>query len=163
MGHEGHLDPAAFLDGENLTVGDNFGFATEVLDGCARCPVGLHAGAVEVLDGHVPVDDGVPHQLGFDVDDDLVDVIGLRHGSSLEFRLEPGHCPNLGLRVFADPPVVDQPDRNRVQVVELAPPVLAGGYELGLLEHSQVAHHPEAGHVRQVSCQFTESLAVIFE
>lgn len=51
------------------------------------------------------------------------------------------------LGVFGDPPVVDEPDGHGVQVVELLAAHLLCDDEAGLLEHAQMLHDAEAGHL----------------
>jgi hypothetical protein len=52
----------------------------------------------------------------------------------------------VALPVLVDPPVVDQPDRHRVQEVQLLPARTARRHEPRVLQHAQVLHHAEAGH-----------------
>jgi hypothetical protein len=53
----------------------------------------------------------------------------------------------LALGVLVDPAVVDQPDRDRVEEVELLPAGPASDDEPGLFQQAQVLHDPEARHV----------------
>ena len=48
--------------------------------------------------------------------------------------------------VTARPPVVNEPERDRVQEVQLLPAQLARGDEPGPLEHAEVLRDPEARH-----------------
>ena len=64
--------------------------------------------------------------------------------------------------VLVDPPVVDQPDRHRVQVVELLPALPARDDETGVLEDAQVLHHAEAGHL-ELGLELRERAAVALE
>src|SRR5690606_41200877 len=65
----------------------------------------------------------------------------------------------MTLAVLVDPPVVDRLDGNRVQVVELLAPHLPGHDQPGLLEHLEMLHHPETGHL-QARFQLGERPAV---
>ena len=51
---------------------------------------------------------------------------------------------------------------DRVQVMELLPPLPARGDETGLLEDSQMLHDPEAGHL-QLGLELRERAAVTRE
>jgi hypothetical protein len=66
------------------------------------------------------------------------------------------------LRVLVDPPVVNQPDRDGVQEVQLLPPRSARDDEPGVLEQPQVLHDPEAGHL-QLGRELRERAAVTLE
>jgi hypothetical protein len=57
---------------------------------------------------------------------------------------------------------VDEPDRDRVEEVELLPALLAGDDEPRLLQHLQVLHDPEAGH-RELGLQLGQRAAVTRE
>ena len=54
-------------------------------------------------------------------------------------------------------------DGNRVQVVELQPAFAPRRYEVSLLEHAKVFHHPEPGHRRQAVGELGERLAITLE
>ena len=58
---------------------------------------------------------------------------------------------------------MDEPDRHRVQVVQLQPAVTPGGDETGLLQEAQVLHDPEASHRRQALGELGERLAITLE
>jgi hypothetical protein len=53
------------------------------------------------------------------------------------------------LRVLVDPPVVDQPNRHRVQEVPLLPARAPGDDEPRLFEQAQVLHDAEARHFQR--------------
>src|SRR5262249_45591097 len=72
---------------------------------------------------------------------------------------ERGHD---ALRVLVDPPVVDLPDRHRVQEVVLLPARAAGDDEPGVLEHPQGLHDAEARHL-QLRLELRERAAVALE
>ncbi len=91
-----------------------------------------------------------------------VDVVERVH-RSLQLRLEGGHGADDRLGELADPAVVDQTDRHRVEVVALLAADLDGRHEIRLLQHAQVLHDPEARHVRQVLAQLPERLAIALE
>ena len=57
---------------------------------------------------------------------------------------------------------MDEPDRDRVEEVELLPAPPPGDDEAGLLELLQVLHHPEAGH-REALLERAQRLAVLPE
>src|SRR6478672_9967995 len=62
--------------------------------------------------------------------------------------LEVDERRDSALGVLVDPAVVDQPDRHRVEVVELLPAPAARDDEARLLEHLEVLHDPEARHLQ---------------
>ena len=72
----------------------------------------------------------------------------LVHRALLEFALEPAQAGGPGLGVLAHPSVMDEPDRDRVEEVELLASAPARGHEPCLLEHLEVLHHAEARHRR---------------
>ena len=74
--------------------------------------------------------------------------------------LDIRHRRHEGLGIAADPSVRDEADRQGVEEVELVSAVAAGGNEMRILEHSQVLHDAEAGHLRQHRLQLAERLAV---
>jgi hypothetical protein len=82
-----------------------------------------------------------------------------RHRVLLEVALEPGERCGPRLGVLAHPTVVDEPDRDRVEEVQLLAAALARGHEPRLLQHPQVLHHAEAGH-RHPLLQRAEGLPV---
>jgi hypothetical protein len=57
---------------------------------------------------------------------------------------------------------VDEPDRDRVQEVQLLAPAPPGHDQAGLLELPQVLHHPEAGH-GEAPLERGQRLAVLAE
>ena len=71
---------------------------------------------------------------------------------------------NLGARlsVLAHPAVVDEPDRDGVQVVELLAATPLGGHQARFLELLQVLHHAEARH-REPLRQCAQRLPVLAE
>ena len=109
----------------------------------ARRPVGLDSRAEPVLRPDRRAGDRLPQALGRGADVDLEDLLHLILQLVLQAD-EPG-SPRLG--VLADPPVVDQADRDRVEVVQLlaAPPPAHD--EPGVLEDLQVLRHGDARHV----------------
>ena len=129
-----------------------------------RLECGLDTSPVVVLHRDVAVDDGVPGCLRCAANVDLIHVSWRHAGPSfLEAGLEDCHRADEWLGVFADPPVMDQADRDRVQVVELVATFTTGGDELGSLEHVEVIHHAEARHVGQDLAQFSQGAAVAIE
>ena len=68
----------------------------------------------------------------------------------------------MALRVLVDPAVVDQPDRDRVEEVQLLPARAARDDEPPFLEHPEVLHDAEAGHL-QLGLELRERAAVTFE
>ncbi len=76
--------------------------------------------------------------------------------------LRSASADDLALGVLVDPPVVDQPDRDGVEEVELLPARPARDDEPGVLEHAQVLHDPEAGHL-QLGLELGERAAVALE
>src|SRR5262249_53048894 len=80
------------------------------------------------------------------------------HGP-LTLLFEIRGCAREGGAVLAPPAVVDEPDRHRIEVVELPPTVLPRDDESRLLEHAQVLHHAEAGH-RDALTELPQGLAI---
>ena len=76
--------------------------------------------------------------------------------------LEVGERRDVTLGVLRDPAVVDEPDRHRVEEVQLLPSRPAGDDEPGAFEHLQVLHHAEAGHL-QLRLELGERAAVALE
>src|SRR6266480_2901969 len=111
--------------------------------GRACSPVRLDRRAELVFRPDRRVGDRLPQPLGRGADVDLEDLLHLILQLVLQAD-EPG-SPRLG--VIADPPVVDQADRDRVEVVQLlaAPPPAHD--EPGVLEDLQVLRHGDARHV----------------
>jgi hypothetical protein len=66
---------------------------------------------------------------------------------------------HAALRVFVDPPVVDQPNGHRVQEVQLLPARPARDDEACVFEDAQVLHHAEARHL-QLGLELGERAAV---
>lgn len=114
----------------------------------------------EIVDGpELGVGDGLPEPFrgGFDVD-----LEHLHHGRPLQSGLEVAQRSGPALGVLADPPIVDQPDGDGVQEVQfLAAPPLRD-HQARLLQHSQVLHHPEPGHV-EAGLEGGQRLAVLVE
>jgi hypothetical protein len=121
-------------------------------------PVGAQAGAEVVLGADLGIGDGVPQALGGGADVDLEDLL---HGA-LQFVLEAAQPGGPRLGVLADPAVVDEADRHRVEEVELLPTAATGDHEPGVLEQLQVLHDAEAGH-REALLEGVERLAVLPE
>src|SRR5579863_3507232 len=62
----------------------------------------------------------------------------------LQFEVyEGGHTP-LGVLVY--PPVMDEPDRDWVEEMQLFSARATGDHEPGVLQDAQVLHHAETGH-----------------
>ena len=80
----------------------------------------------------------------------------------LQLCLELGERCRPRLGVLAHPAVVDEPDRDRVQVVQLLPAAFARDHETGPLQHLEVLHHPEPRH-RHALLQGGQSLTVLGE
>ena len=81
-----------------------------------------------------------------------------RSSSSFEVAEPGGH----GFGVLAHPPVVDEPDRDRVEEVELLPTLSLRDDEPGFLELLEVLHHAEARH-REAFGERVQRLAVLPE
>ena len=58
---------------------------------------------------------------------------------------------------------MDEADGDRVEVVQLLAAGPAGDDEAGLLEHGEVLHHAEAGHLGQRGRKLAEALPVALE
>ena len=67
--------------------------------------------------------------------------------------LSASSAETLAFPVFVDPPVVDHPDRNRIQEMQLLPAGPAGDDEAGIFQNLQMLHDAEARH-RQPGFQF---------
>ena len=76
--------------------------------------------------------------------------------------LEVDERRDPALRVLVDPAVVDQPDRHRVEVVQLLPAPAARDDEPRLLQHLEVLHDPEARHL-EPGLELDERAAVTLE
>ena len=76
------------------------------------------------------------------------------------FEVAQGRGPRL--RVFAHPSVVDEPDRDGIQEVQLLAPASLRHDEAGLLEDPQVLHDAEARH-RQTLLQRAQRLPVFLK
>ena len=68
----------------------------------------------------------------------------------------------MALGVFIDPPIVDQPDRVRVQEVPFLPPCFARDHEARVFEHAQMLHDAEARHLH-LGLELGERAAVTLE
>jgi hypothetical protein len=79
--------------------------------------------------------------------------------SVLQAPLEVRERRDVALPVLVDPPVVDEPDRHRVQEVQLLPPRPARDHEARVLQHAQVLHDAEARH-RQLRLQLGQRAPV---
>jgi len=79
-----------------------------------------------------------------------------------KLRLDLTERRHQRLSVSVDLAIVDQPDRDRVQVVELLAADLARCHESGLLQDAQVLHDTGARHV-EVGVQLGERLTVALE
>ena len=127
-------EPARRIDLEVLALAESAGppAGCDGLVARARRPVGRRPRRRSCTSPHVGVGDRLPQPLGRGLDVDLEDLL---HGRLLQSCLEAAERGRPGLGVLAHPPVVDEPDRDGVQEVELlaAPPL--GHHEPGLLEH----------------------------
>src|SRR5437763_6819006 len=81
----------------------------------------------------------------------------------LQSLLEVGQRGGRTLGVLVDPAVVDEPDRYRIEEVQLLPPGAPGDDQPGVLEDAQVLHDAEAAHLRYLGLQFAERAAVTLE
>src|SRR6476620_737584 len=71
-------------------------------------------------------------------------------------RCRPGLC------VLAHPAVVDEPDGDGIQKMQLLPPSLFRDDEPRLLEHAQVLHKAESRHGQPV-LELAQRLAILLE
>ncbi len=124
----------------------------------ARSPVRADAGAEVVLAADLRIGDGIPESFRARADVDLEHLLHRALQSLLD--VAEGRGPRL--RVLAHPPVVDEPDRDGVQVVELLATLLPGHDQARLLEQLQVLHHAEARH-REAVGQRARRLPVLTE
>src|SRR3954454_2383435 len=147
-------EPPRRVDLEGLAVDDRRR-ARRVAGHVARAgrPLRLDPDAEVVVPALLGIDDRLPQPIGRRLDVDLEDLV---HRSVLQSLLEPAQRGRPGLGVLAHPPVVDDPDRDGVEEVELLPPAPPGDHQPGLLEHLEVLHDAEArhGHARleRVQC-----------
>jgi hypothetical protein len=81
----------------------------------------------------------LPEALGRGADVDLEDLF---HGV-LQFGFEVTERGGPGLGVLAHPPVVYEPERNRIQEVQLLPAPAPGHDEACFFQQLQVLHHTE--------------------
>lgn len=77
----------------------------------------------------------------------------------LQLSLEVDQRCHAALCVLADPAVVDQPDRDRVEEVVLLPPRALRDDKTCFLEDAQVLHHAKPRHL-QLGLQLRERAAV---
>ncbi len=68
----------------------------------------------------------------------------------------------MALGVLVDPPVVDQPDRHRIEEVQLLPTCFSCDHEARVFEHAQMLHDAEAGHL-QLGLELGQRAAVTLE
>src|SRR5262249_48180019 len=80
----------------------------------------------------------------------------------LQSLLEFAERRRPGFGVLAHPPVVDKPDRDGVEEVQLLPATPPGHHQARLLQLLQVLHYPEAGH-RKAILEGTQGLPVLAE
>jgi len=59
--------------------------------------------------------------------------------------LDAGDRSDSWLGVPADPAIMDQPDGDRVEIVELGSTLLVGVHQTGLLENVQMVHDAKPG------------------
>src|SRR6202047_4475931 len=109
-------EPARRVDFEDLTLAEMDALRGHAeVEGRADLPVRGDPGAEVVLAPDLGIGDGLPEALGCGADVDLVNLLHLTLQSLFDVA-EPCH-PGFG--VLAPPPVVDEPDRDRIQEVEL--------------------------------------------
>jgi hypothetical protein len=75
--------------------------------------------------------------------------------SLLQFRFEVRERRNVALRVFGNPSIVNEPDRQGIEEVPLLPSGPAHDDEARAFEDAQVLHHAEARH-RQLGLELGE-------
>jgi len=73
---------------------------------------------------------------------------------------ERGH-PTLG--VLVDPAVVQETDRNGVEVVQLLPADLVADDQVGFFENLEMLHHAEAREVGQLGFEVDKRPSVLLE
>src|ERR1035437_9779823 len=132
------------IDLEDLAVEGDLA-VVEVDELGADLPVGLDIGAVVVEARVRGVGDGPPESLRRGSDEYLVDVTWDAHWF-LQESFECAELRNDWHRIAADPAVVDEPDRDGVEVVELLATDTASCHQAGLLQKAKVLHDAEAGH-----------------
>ena len=155
QGGHGLDQPARWVDLEDLPLPEGHPARSAHLEARARRPVRADQGAELVLAPYLAVGDRLPEALGRRAD---VDLEHLLHGI-LQSVLEVAERCRPGLGVFADPTVVDEPDRDRVQEVELLAPPSPGHHQAGLFELLQVLHHAEPRH-GEAPLELAQRLAV---
>ena len=156
--HVHRLDePSRRLDDEVLAFGE-WSVSGGVFERVVRTgrPVGLDPGAEVVLGPDRRVGDRLPQALGRCADVDLEDFLH----RLLHFGLEADQAGRPRLGELAHPAVVDEPDRDWVEVVQLLASTAPAHDEARLLEQAQMLGHGDAGHgVR--CCQRDERLTVL--
>ena len=83
--------------------------------------------------------------------------------AALEVVTQVNHRAGERLGVLADPAIGDLADRDRVEEVLLGATDPFGGDQVGGLQHGEVLHHAEPGHLRKAVAQRLHRLAVVFE
>src|SRR6202034_2117097 len=90
-----------------------------------------------------------------------VDLEDLFHGA-LQPLFQTAERSRPGFGVLAHPPVVDEPDRDRVQKMQLLAPSPPRDYQACLFELLQVLHHAKASH-RTTCLERVQRLPVLTE
>ena len=162
---EGELDALRRIDRDDVARRSQAAVRVRIGHCRARLPRGLDACPVEVLLGEVRIRDRVPHVGDVAPDVGLVDVGRCIHSCSslLDGVLDRRDPFDAVLGEPADPPIVDEPDRDRVEVVVLRPTSPFRREESGVLEDAEVVHHSLARHRGEVGAQLAEGLAVTLE
>jgi hypothetical protein len=80
----------------------------------------------------------------------------------LQFCLQVGQRRNVRFPVLVDPAVVNQPDRHRVEEVQLLAARSASEDETRIFEDAKMLHHAEARHL-QLGLELSERAAVTRE
>ena len=101
--------------------------------------------------------------LGRGADVDLEQVAGSIHGRSFELKFEARQCTDPGLRVLANPAVVDQSDGDRIEVMQSFAADFATGDQARGFEEAQVLHNPEASHAGKAGGELAKRLPVLGE
>lgn len=150
---------ARWIDFEDLALAEQaVGLGGAHLEAPAGLPVRGDPHAEVVLAPDLGVGDRLPEALRGGADVNLEDLF---HGA-LQSALEAAECGRPGFRVLAHPPVVDEPDRDGVQEVELFPAAASGHDQAGFLELLEVLHHAEAADA-EACLERAERLPVLTE
>ena len=127
----GLYEPTWWINKEVLTLNKRaLGAGVVELVPRSRCPLRVDARSEVVLRPDGSISDRLPEPFRACADVDLEDFLH----RVLQFLLQPGQTGSPWLGVFAHPPVIDEADRNGVEVVQLLSALSSADNKAGLLK-----------------------------